>query len=177
MEAETVDLVEGTDDTFRCCIKTIDFFGKTLMPVVRAEHNTHVAMDPAVGTAGEEACTQPASTTMQAEVDTAASRAVVTARKAEMLIVKDGVPKPQEEKERSGFKSTSTNVVTWVDVDGGRLALESDVTLTITLDLPKWWIIPAGLTAKAGKAVLQGGLTRDVPSLLGRIEDAYRASD
>mmetsp|Transcript_25549 Transcript_25549/g.80963 ORF Transcript_25549/g.80963 Transcript_25549/m.80963 type:complete len:128 (-) Transcript_25549:588-971(-) len=116
-------------------------------------------------------------TTMQAEVDTAASRAVVTARKAEMLIVKDGVPKPQEEKERSGFKSTSTNVVTWVDVDGGRLALESDVTLTITLDLPKWWIIPAGLTAKAGKAVLQGGLTRDVPSLLGRIEDAYRASD
>ena len=35
VEAETVDLVEGTDDTFRCCIKTINFFGKTLMPVVR----------------------------------------------------------------------------------------------------------------------------------------------
>lgn len=79
----------------------------------------------------------------------------------------------------SKFTATMTNEVAWwdgrehanIDVDG--LCIASDTTLTVTLQVPRWFVVPVSVVESSGSKIMQKILDVSVPKFLSQLNTDY----
>lgn len=52
------------------------------------------------------------------------------------------------------FTATMTNIVEWQESASGGLEITSDATIQVTLQVPKWFVVPTRAIEKTGEIVL-----------------------
>ena len=79
----------------------------------------------------------------------------------------------------SKFTATMTNEVAWrdgresrgIDVDG--LCIASDTSLTVTLQVPRWFVVPVSVVESSGSKIMQKILDVSVPKFLSQLNTDY----
>jgi len=79
----------------------------------------------------------------------------------------------------SKFTATMTNEVAWqdgresrgIDVEG--LCIASDTSLTVTLQVPRWFVVPVSVVESSGTKIMQKILDVSVPKFLSQLNTDY----
>jgi len=79
----------------------------------------------------------------------------------------------------SKFTATMTNEVAWqdgresrgIDVEG--LCIASDTSLTVTLQVPRWFVVPVSVVESSGSKIMQKILDVSVPKFLSQLRTDY----
>ena len=57
--------------------------------------------------------------------------------------------------------------------EGYSVAIASDTTLTVTLQVPRWFVVPVGVVESSGSAIMQKILDVSVPKFLAQLQTDY----
>jgi hypothetical protein len=75
------------------------------------------------------------------------------------------------------FTATMVNAVHWRETDNGSGSaseIVSDVEICVTLDVPRWFVVPTRAIEKSGSAVLKRLLKLAVPRFLAQLDADYQ---
>ncbi len=156
LDAQRIERIDA--DTFRCYVGGINFLSFRVEPVL--------TLSVIVGERGP--------TVRLLETTLEGSKAAVEAN--------------------SKFTATMTNKVGWREVEeeeeedddddelagtggiGGEglsVAIASDTTLTVTLQVPRWFVVPVSVVESSGSAIMQKILDVSVPKFLAQLQADY----
>ena len=146
LDAQRIERIDA--DTFRCYVGGINFLSFRVEPVL--------TLSVIVGDRGP--------TVRLLETTLEGSKAAVEAN--------------------SKFTATMTNKVGWRRVmedgeDGEDIeeefsvAIASDTTLTVTLQVPRWFVVPVSVVESSGSAIMQKILDVSVPKFLAQLQTDY----
>lgn len=72
------------------------------------------------------------------------------------------------------FTATMTNVVRWQEAEGGSgKEISSDTSIQVTLEVPRWFVLPVGVIERSGCAVMQRVVDTAVPRFLQQLKADY----
>jgi hypothetical protein len=57
--------------------------------------------------------------------------------------------------------------------EGMSVAIASDTTLTVTLQVPRWFVVPVSVVESSGSAIMQKILDVSVPKFLAQLQTDY----
>lgn len=159
LDAQRVERIDA--DTFRCYVGGINFLSFRVEPVL--------TLSVIVGERGP--------TVRLLETTLEGSKAAVEAN--------------------SKFTATMTNKVAWRELEEGgeeagggdgvggisgiggvggegmSVAIASDTTLTVTLQVPRWFVVPVSVVESSGSAIMQKILDVSVPKFLAQLQTDY----
>ena len=147
LDAQRIERIDA--DTFRCYVGGVNFLSFRVEPVL--------TLSVIVGERGP--------TVRLLETTLEGSKAAVEAN--------------------SKFTATMTNEVGWREVglggedglgeewEGYSVAIASDATLTVTLQVPRWFVVPVGVVESSGSAIMQKILDVSVPKFLAQLQTDY----
>jgi hypothetical protein len=144
LDAQRIERIDA--DTFRCYVGGINFLSFRVEPVL--------TLSVIVGERGP--------TVRLLETTLEGSKAAVEAN--------------------NKFTATMTNEVAWreicdedVDVEEERLfvAIASDTSLTVTLQVPRWFVVPVSVVESSGSTIMQKILDVSVPKFLAQLHTDY----
>jgi hypothetical protein len=72
------------------------------------------------------------------------------------------------------FTATMVNEVEWREQENGELCICSDTSLQVTLQVPRWFLLPAGVVESSGSKIMQTVLETAVPRFLVQLDRDYR---
>lgn len=73
----------------------------------------------------------------------------------------------------SKFEIASKNVVSWEELPEGKKMIHSDTTLSVALEVPRWFMIPDQSIKSTGNFVLSKTLNQVVPRFLTQLRGDY----
>ena len=72
------------------------------------------------------------------------------------------------------FTATMQNIVEWQQSDDDENKyISSDTAIEVTLEIPRWFVLPTGVVERSGSAVMQKVLDTAVPRFLKQLQSDY----